>query len=172
MQGANGSADEVGIGGSVVIDLRGFHGPLVAHAEGFTDLGPGVAVGAGFGDELGATGGHGVHARLEGAECVERVVGHESTVTEVAMIPQLCNYGCRLGERTGTMDEGINITNGDRFTIEPHYDGEPGIKIQNAVWVEEPRWLDFSVAGKHDRESAINELIYALECLRDGKKMR
>lgn len=64
-------------------------------------------------------------------------------------------------------DEGIVINNGDQFTVEKDSDGEPIIKIQNMAWVEEPRWLSVAVAGKHDRITAINELIYALEQLRD-----
>jgi hypothetical protein len=152
--------------------LGGLHRGLVADAEGAADGWPGVTCGAGFCDEFGAACGHGIHPRLEGGEGFEDVVGHTLTVTGVAGCSQACNYGCRQDEGAENMDEGINITNGDTFTVEPHYDGEPGIKIQNAVWVEEPRWLDISVAGKHDRETAINNLIYALECLRDGKAMR
>lgn len=67
-------------------------------------------------------------------------------------------------------DEGIRIENGDTFTVEPHYDDRPGIKIQNTVWVEEPYWIDVVVAGKHDRIQAINELIYALEKLRAAEE--
>lgn len=64
-------------------------------------------------------------------------------------------------------DDGIVIDNGDHFTIEKNSDGEPCIKIQNTAWVEEPRWLLFAVAGKHDRRAAIDELIGALTELRD-----
>lgn len=64
-------------------------------------------------------------------------------------------------------EENIVITNGDRITIVNDEDGEAAICIQNTVWVEDPRFILFGVAGKHDREAAINELIYALERVRD-----
>lgn len=64
----------------------------------------------------------------------------------------------------------ISIQNGDRFTVEPNTDGDLAIKIQNTVWVEDPRWIFVSVAGAHDRAAAIDELIAALTQLRDSKK--
>lgn len=69
------------------------------------------------------------------------------------------------------MDEDyISIQNGDRFTVEKDVDGYPAIKIQNTVWVEEPRWLLMRVAGPHDRATSIDELIRALTELRDAKQ--
>lgn len=66
------------------------------------------------------------------------------------------------------MDEDyISIQNGDRFTVEKDPDGYRAIKIQNTAWVEEPRWLLMRVAGQHDRQTAIDELIHALTELRD-----
>lgn len=81
-----------GSGHVVSLGLRGFHGTDVGHAEGVADLGPAVSGGAGLGDELGASGGHSVHAFLKGGECFEGVVeGHEETVTLVASGGQVCN---------------------------------------------------------------------------------
>lgn len=66
-------------------------------------------------------------------------------------------------------DDYINIANGDTFTLapDPYGDGAWCIKIQNTVWVEDPRWLLFSVAGAYDRKQSINQLIDALTELRD-----
>lgn len=64
-------------------------------------------------------------------------------------------------------DDYISISNGDHFTVEPDTDGYPAVKIQNTVFVEEPRWLLMRVAGTHDRTAAINQLIAALTELRD-----
>lgn len=79
-------------------DLDGFHGGLVGHPERAAYGGPGVACGAGFGDELGATGGHTVHPLLEGGEGFEGVVGHDLTVTGVADGSQVCNHGCMMNQ--------------------------------------------------------------------------
>lgn len=67
------------------------------------------------------------------------------------------------------MDETyISIQNGDHFTVEKNEDGAPAIKIQNTVWVEDPRWIFINVAGAHDRYQAIEELIAALVEVRDA----
>lgn len=71
-------------------DLRGFHGSGVGHADGVADLGPGVAGGSRVGDELGAAGGHGVHAGLERGEGLERIICHGNTVTQVAEVGLAC----------------------------------------------------------------------------------
>jgi hypothetical protein len=63
------------------------------------------------------------------------------------------------------MDD-ITITNGDRITVAKNEDGYPAVKIQNAVWVEEPRWLHFAVAGSHDNDRAIDDMIAALSKLK------
>lgn len=76
---------------ALVTGLCGLHGTDVAHSEGSADRGPGVSCVAGGGDELGAPGGHGVHAFLEGGEGFEGVVSHEKTVTRVAFPRQTCN---------------------------------------------------------------------------------
>lgn len=68
------------------------------------------------------------------------------------------------------MSDSIIIENGDHFTVVPDPDSADGrvIKIENTVWIQEPRWFGFAVAGKHDRAAAINELIDALTKLRDA----
>jgi hypothetical protein len=64
-------------------------------------------------------------------------------------------------------DETITISNTDAITVEPHFDGHLGIKIQDKTFVESPRWLSIAVAGRHDRARAIDDLINALTQLRD-----
>lgn len=66
-------------------------------------------------------------------------------------------------------DDSITISNGDRITVAKDSDGESSIRIENAAFVEPPRWLRIAVAGKHDRARAIDDLIHALEQLRDGE---
>jgi len=65
-------------------------------------------------------------------------------------------------------DDIINLTNGDKITVEKNPNGDLAVKVENAVWVEPPRWIEVSVHGKHDREQLINDLIGALEQLRDA----
>lgn len=67
-------------------------------------------------------------------------------------------------------DDYISIQNGDEITVAKNSDGDLAVKIENKVWVEQPRWIHVSVAGDHDRTTAINNLIYALEQLRDNPK--
>ena len=124
----------------------GFHGGLVAHPESATDGGPGVPGVAGLGDEFGAAGGHAVHPLLEGGEGFEDVVGHKKTVTGVAGLRQVCNYGCRTkgtenderrvmsatcevcGRRSELLDAGERLVHQDDSThtivvaVEPTYE--------------------------------------------------
>lgn len=64
-------------------------------------------------------------------------------------------------------EDGLTIINGDCITIEPAHDGELSIKISDAVFGAEARWLHIAVEGRHDRDKAIDSLIDALSELRD-----
>lgn len=64
-----------------------------------------------------------------------------------------------------TMEEELNIQNGDQFKVVRHGDGW-AVRVQNTVWEEEPRYLSVNVAGAHDRDVAILDLIDALQALR------
>ena len=59
------------------------------------------------------------------------------------------------------------IDRGDHCVLATDSDGFPAIRIQNAAFVEEPRWLGCYVTGP-DRSRYINELIDALVQLRDA----
>ena len=60
----------------------------------------------------------------------------------------------------------IRIDYADGFSVVPDEDGELAVRIQNKAFVEEPRWITCAVVGG-DRERYLNELIWALEELRD-----
>jgi hypothetical protein len=64
-------------------------------------------------------------------------------------------------------DDYITIEPGDRFTVERDVDGYLAVKIQDAVWVSQPRWLLFHFPG-FDQRSRIDELIDALTELRSA----
>jgi hypothetical protein len=63
--------------------------------------------------------------------------------------------------------DGISIDRGDGVEVATDPDGYRGIRVANRVWVEAPRWIYVTVDGKHDRRHAFDELIHALETLRD-----
>ena len=60
----------------------------------------------------------------------------------------------------------VCVTYGDGFSVEQDEDGLLSVKIQSRAFVEEPRWLTCDVSGG-DRSRYLNELIWALEELRD-----
>jgi len=64
------------------------------------------------------------------------------------------------------MSDALSITNGDQVKVAKNEDGYPAIRIQNTVWVEEPRWINFSVAGKRDNLRAVDDMLHALTTLR------
>jgi len=59
----------------------------------------------------------------------------------------------------------MTITNGDHVEVKKNEDGYPALRVQNTVWVEEPRWINFSVAGRHDNIRAVEDMIHALTTL-------
>lgn len=63
-------------------------------------------------------------------------------------------------------EEHLHIDYGDGFTVTDDEDGDLAVKVQNRAFVEEPRWISCGVRGG-DRERYLNELIWALEELRD-----
>lgn len=79
--------------------VGGFHGGLVAHSEGSADGGPGVAGFTRLADEFGASGGHGAHPLLERSQGFEDVIGHNQTVTGVAVRGQVCNHSYMLTDQ-------------------------------------------------------------------------
>lgn len=66
-------------------------------------------------------------------------------------------------------EEKIYITPGDTFEVVKDYDGYNAIRIQNSVWVEDPRWLHFG-AIDGDKRRQIDGLIDSLVKLRDAKQ--
>lgn len=65
-------------------------------------------------------------------------------------------------------DERIMLDVGDEVAVEyDRYLEMPVIRIQNSAFVEKPRWLACAVTGEHDRARAIDELIWALQELKD-----
>lgn len=66
------------------------------------------------------------------------------------------------------MDEDyLSITAGDTFSIATDQDGYPAVKIQNEIWAELPRWILAGEPGDYDQATRLDELIGALEQLRD-----
>lgn len=68
------------------------------------------------------------------------------------------------------MDEdSIYIQPGDTFEVTKDHDGYNAIRVQNTVWAEAPRWLNFG-ALDGDKRRQIDSLIDALEQLRNAKE--
>jgi hypothetical protein len=65
------------------------------------------------------------------------------------------------------MNEGINISPGDAFSVAKDDDGYPAVKVENRAWVEDPRWITVSAVG-HDDERRIRDLAATLERLADA----
>ena len=68
------------------------------------------------------------------------------------------------------MDEdALNLSYGDGIEVvdDPYDPGVPAVRIQNRAFVEDARWIRTSMAPGHDRTSMLNELIRAIEKLRD-----
>lgn len=64
------------------------------------------------------------------------------------------------------MDEAITVTNGDKIKFATDPDGYPAVRIENAAFVEAPRWISFGVIGKHDTIRAVDDMIHALTTVR------
>lgn len=64
------------------------------------------------------------------------------------------------------MDDGINITYGDGFTVARDYDGYVAVKIQNTAFVEDPRWITAS-GYDYDLEQNVRDLAAALVKMAD-----
>jgi hypothetical protein len=56
------------------------------------------------------------------------------------------------------------ITYGDTFTVARDEDGYLAVKVQNAAFVEEPRWI---LPPMSERDRYLDALIAALKNLRD-----
>ena len=59
----------------------------------------------------------------------------------------------------------ITINPGETFTVAPNVDCDRAIRIQNAAFVAEPRWLTINIGGG-GRERHLRDLISALTELR------
>lgn len=66
-------------------------------------------------------------------------------------------------------EDHIAVGPGDTFTVTPSPDGYPAIRIENAAFVEDGRWLLFNFPG-HDQRTRIDTLIRALTQLRDASQ--
>ena len=64
------------------------------------------------------------------------------------------------------MDDGINITYGDGFTVARDCDGYVAVKIQNTAFVEDPRWVTAS-GYDYDLERNVRDLAAALVKMAD-----
>ena len=65
------------------------------------------------------------------------------------------------------MDDGINITYGDGFTVARDYDGYVAVKIQNTAFVEDPRWITAS-GYDYDLERNVRDLAATLVKMADA----
>lgn len=61
----------------------------------------------------------------------------------------------------------LSYADGIEVVDDPYEPGEPAVRIQNRAFVEDARWLRISMAPGHDRTTMLNELIRAVEKLRD-----
>lgn len=64
------------------------------------------------------------------------------------------------------MDEGINITYGDKAKVARDYDGYVAVRIQNTAFVEDPRWITAS-GYDYDLEENVRNLARALMTMAD-----
>lgn len=61
----------------------------------------------------------------------------------------------------------LQVNLGDRFKATKDEDGYPAVKVWNAVWVEEPRWITASALSA-DQEQNVRDLAAQLVAMADS----